>query len=166
MSEPAADQTAAVSAIQRLLRERGWSLAVAESLTAGLVTARLADLPGSSEVLRGGVVAYATDLKRSLLGVPDDLLTRVGPVSAEAAGVMASGVAHRLGANVGVAVTGVAGPARQEGAEVGDVFAAVHTPGRLTVERLRFTGERGEIREKSVAAALELLARELGECGQ
>ncbi len=166
MSEPAADHFATVSAVQRLLRERGWSLAVAESLTAGLLTARLADLPGSSEVLRGGVVAYATDLKRSLLGVPGDLLARAGPVSAEVAGAMASGVADRLGANVGVAVTGVAGPARQGGADVGDVFAAVHTPGRMKVDRLQLTGDRGTIREKSVTAVIELLALELGECGQ
>lgn len=139
---------------------------MAESLTAGLVTARLADIPGSSEILRGGVVAYATDLKRSLLGVPDDLLVGAGPVSAEVAGAMASGVADRLGAEVGVAVTGVAGPARQGGAEVGEVFAAVRTPWRVKVDRFHFDGDRGTIRDQSVTAVLELLARELGECGE
>lgn len=88
------------------LRDRGWTLAVAESLTGGLLSARLVDVPGASLVHRGAVVAYATDLKARLLGVDDDLLTQRGPVDPDVALQMADGVRERIGADVGLATTG------------------------------------------------------------
>jgi nicotinamide-nucleotide amidase len=107
-------------AVAQLLVERGLTLAVAESLTGGLVAARLVNVPGASGWFRGGVVAYASDVKRSVLDVPD------GPVvSAAAARAMATGVQHLLGADVGLGVTGVAGPDGQDGERPGTVFMAV-----------------------------------------
>src|SRR5581483_9783961 len=94
-----------------LCRARGFSLATAESCTGGLVAARLTSVPGSSDVVLGGVVAYANEVKRAELGVSEELLARHGAVSAEVAAAMAAGVRARLGADVGLAVTGVAGPA-------------------------------------------------------
>src|SRR5205807_10031086 len=98
--------------IQRL-RDRGWTLGVAESVTGGLVGARLADPPGASEVYLGSVVSYATDVKRSILGVTAEHI-----VSEECAQQMAEGVRRVLGADVGIAVTGVAGPTEQDGQPV------------------------------------------------
>jgi PncC family amidohydrolase len=97
------------------LRAGGDTLAVAESLTGGLVTARVVDVPGASTVLRGGVVAYATDLKHALLGVDADLLAERGAVDPDVALAMARGVAGRLGSTWAVATTGVAGPDPQDG---------------------------------------------------
>ncbi|MDP3971538.1 MAG: CinA family protein [Candidatus Nanopelagicales bacterium] len=153
----------AVTAIHQGLRDRGWSLAVGESLTAGLVAAHLADVPGASDVLRGGVVAYATDLKESLLGVPRILLDRTGPVSAEVARAMAEGVANLLGADVGLAVTGAAGPTTQGTGEVGEVFGAFVAPGAADVARFRLSGDRNEVRDGAVVAVLGMLVRELAD---
>ena len=109
----------------RLLTEHGRTVAVAESLTGGLVVAALVGVPGASKVVRGGVVAYMTDLKASLLGVDADLLARVGAVHGDVALAMARGVAVLLGADYGVATTGVAGPDPQDGHPVGEVWTAV-----------------------------------------
>lgn len=108
---PAADAATTVAArLLAVMEGRGWTLAVAESLTGGAVCARLVDVPGASRVLRGGVTAYATDLKASLLGVDDELLAARGAVDPDVAAAMAAGVRERLGADVGLATTGVAGP--------------------------------------------------------
>ena len=93
-----------------LLRERAWTAAAAESCTGGMVAARLTDIPGSSDVFAGGVVTYSNELKHALLGVPAEVLARHGAVSPEAAEAMAAGARERLGADVAVAVTGIAGP--------------------------------------------------------
>ncbi|URM89384.1 CinA family protein [Streptomyces sp. MRC013] len=150
----------------RLLAERGQTLAVAESLTGGLVAAELTSVPGASRVFRGSVTAYATPLKRDLLGVDGDLLERRGAVDAEVALQMARGVRSRLGAGWGVATTGVAGPDPQDGRPVGTVYVAVcGPPGGAaeegTVAALRLNGDRAEIRRGSVRNVLELLADEL-----
>ena len=138
------------------LRRRGWSLATAESLTGGLVCAELTAVPGSSAVVLGGVVAYATELKAVLLDVARDLLAAHGPVHPEVAAAMAEGVRRRLGADVGVATTGVAGPARQGESPVGRVYVAVASPNGRRVEELSLQGERDQIRRRSVDRALAL----------
>ena len=138
--------------------ERGLSLATAESLTAGLVCARLADVPGASGALRGGVVAYATELKRDLLDVPGDLLAREGPVHPDVALAMAVGVRRRLAADVGVATTGVAGPGPADGHPAGTAYAAVVGPVGARVLPLHLPGDREAVRAATAHAALELLA--------
>ncbi|NNH24547.1 CinA family protein [Pseudokineococcus marinus] len=137
---------------------QGTTLAVAESLTAGLVCARLADVPGASGALRGGVVAYATDLKRALLDVPADLLEREGPVHPDVATAMADGVRRLLGADVGVATTGVAGPGPADGHPAGTAFAAVAGPWGARVVALDVPGDRAAVRAAVTREALLLLA--------
>lgn len=139
------------------LTSRGEPVATAESLTGGLVCAALSAVPGASVVLRGGVVAYATDLKESVLGVDADLLAQVGAVDAAVAAQMAERVCRVLGSVWGVATTGVAGPTTQDGQPVGTVFVAVAGPGGTTVHRESFTGDRAAIRDASVVSALGLL---------
>lgn len=106
----------------------GLTVATAESLTAGLIAATVADIPGASAVLRGGLVVYATDLKHRLVGVDSGLLARRGPVDPTVAGQLALGAAQRCGADVGVGVTGVAGPDSQDGHPVGEVWIGVWSP--------------------------------------
>jgi nicotinamide-nucleotide amidase len=134
------------------------TLATAESLTGGLVGAALTDVPGISEVYRGGLVVYATDLKASLAGVPDELLDRVGPVHPDTAAALASGVRERLRATYGLATTGVAGPDPQDGHPAGEVYVAAAGPGTVRVRALRLAGDRAAVRTGSVAAVLALAA--------
>ena len=144
------------------LRERGLTLATAESLTGGLVGAALTAVAGSSDVYRGGVVCYATDLKATLAGVPASLLDEHGPVAPETAAALAAGVAHACGADVGAATTGVAGPSPQDGHPVGEVYVAVALPGaEPRVRALRLGGGRRAIRTASVDAALDLVLEAL-----
>jgi nicotinamide-nucleotide amidase len=149
--------TTAAESVLRLLAERGATLAVAESLTGGLVAAALASVPGASRGFRGSVTAYATELKHRLLGVDAELLAARGAVDPLVARQMAEGVRDRLGADWGVSTTGVAGPEPQDGQPVGTVFVAVAGPGGSAVEALRLAGDRAAIRAASVQAALELL---------
>lgn len=152
----AADATAADAVTA--LRGRGWTLGTAESLTAGLLAATIADVPGASAVLRGGLVVYATDLKHTLAGVPPEVLDRHGAVSAETARALAAGAALRCGADVGVSLTGVAGPDRQEGRPVGTVYAGLAVPGQEPRSvRLSLSGDRRHIRTAACTAALGLL---------
>ena len=145
------------------LRGRGLTLATAESLTGGLVGAALTAVAGSSDVYRGGIVCYATDLKATLVGVPAELLEAHGPVAAETAAALAAGAARVCGADVGVATTGVAGPSPQDGHPVGEVHVAVSVPGREPqVRSLRLAGSRDEIRTQTVDAVLALLHEALG----
>ncbi|WP_091232467.1 CinA family protein [Microbacterium sp. 3J1] len=148
----------------RGLRGRGWTLGVAESLTGGAVTAEIVSVPGASVVLLGGVVAYATPVKHTLLGVDDELLARHGPVHADVALQMADGVraavgAAELAADVGVSTTGIAGPDSPDGQPVGTVHVAVVTPDEAVSEAHLFAGGRDEVRAQAVAAALDLLLR-------
>lgn len=148
--------------IVRHLTERGATLACAESLTAGLVSSAIADVPGASKVLRGGVVAYAADLKVALLDVPFDLLERRGTVDPGVAAAMARGVRRRLGATWGVSTTGVAGPGDAEGKPAGTVHVAVDGPSGTHTLELRLTGTRAQIRRRTVELVLDLAAREMG----
>ncbi|MEU6658670.1 CinA family protein [Streptomyces sp. NPDC046821] len=113
----------------RLLAERGQTLAVAESLTGGLVAAEITSVPGASRVFRGSVTSYATELKRDVLGVDGTLLAERGAVDPDVAQQMATGVRRALGADWGISTTGVAGPDEQDGQPVGTVFVAVEGPG-------------------------------------
>lgn len=148
--------------VHRLLAARGATVAVAESLTGGLVAGALTDMPGASATFRGAVIAYATELKAGLLGVDRGLLDRCGAVHPEVARQMAAGVRNRLGATYGVATTGVAGPDPQDGQPVGTVYVAVAGPVSTRVSAPRVGGaDRATIRRVTVVAALDLLRRML-----
>ena len=149
--------------IVSLLTSRELTVATAESLTGGLVCAALTDVPGASAVLRGGVIAYATELKAVLLGVPAPLLAERGAVDPDVAAAMADGVRERLGAAVGVATTGVAGPDPWEGKPPGTVhFAVSSKTGRIT-RTLALAGDRHQIRQDTVRRSLSLLWAVLAE---
>lgn len=149
--------------LHEALLSRGETVAVAESLTAGLIAAALTETAGTSSTFRGGLVVYATDLKARLAGVPESLLDRYGPVSRPVAAALATGVADRLGADFGLSSTGVAGPTTQGGVAVGTVFVGLSGPASLgrsdpEVLELRLSGDRAGIRHQTVNAALEMLA--------
>ncbi len=139
------------------------TVAVAESLTGGLVCSLLVDVPGVSSVLRGGVVAYATDLKHVMLGVDADLLERAGPVAPDVASQMAEGVRRRLDATWGLATTGVAGPDPQGGVRPGTAFVAVSGPGVDQVRALHAGGGRAAVRQEVARAAIRLLQEVLAD---
>jgi nicotinamide-nucleotide amidase len=149
-----------VAALLDRFRRAAATIAVAESLTGGLVTAALTDVAGASVTVRGGLVVYATDLKATLANVPQGLLAERGPVDGDVALALARGVRARLRATVGLGVTGVAGPDAQDGVAVGTVFLAVSGPESETLAERQFQGGRAEIREQAVAVALRLLERE------
>ena len=151
------EPNAAAVRLVALLAARGLTLATAESLTGGLVAGAVTTVPGSSAVLRGGAVTYATDTKASVLGVDAGLLDRVGAVDAEVAVQMAAGARRVFAADLGVATTGVAGPTAQDGRPVGTVFVAVVGDGIRRVEQLALAGTREEIRAAAVGAALDLV---------
>ena len=149
-----------VAELVAVLAERRVTVAAAESLTAGLFTAVLTEIPGSSAVLRGGIVCYATDLKHTLVGVDAALLDRVGPVDRDVAAALAAGARATCGATIGVGLTGVAGPDPQDGVPPGTVFVAVSAPGAARWRGLSggaATTDRGQVRAAAVRAALELL---------
>lgn len=150
----------AVDLVTRLTAA-GQTVAVAESLTGGLVTAALTEVAGASWVVRGGVLAYAKDVKAQLLGVDEVLLARVGAVDADVAEQMAAGVRTLMDATFGLATTGVAGPDPADGKPVGTVYVAVVGPGSSRVRALSLSGDRARIRADSVSAALALLDEEL-----
>jgi len=139
-------------------RERGLTLATAESCTGGLVAARLTSVAGSSDVFLGGVVAYANEVKARELGVPEEILEGHGAVSAETAAAMAAGARERLGADVGVSVTGIAGPGGGSAEKpVGLVYLHAQEPGGALARELDFPGDRDAIRSRAAVAALHLL---------
>jgi len=143
------------------LRERGWRIAVAESCTAGMVLARLTDVPGSSAWVIGGIVAYDDEVKRQQLGVPAELLAAHGAVSEPVARAMAEGVRARLGADIGVGVTGIAGPTGGwDTKPVGTVVIAVAGPAGPAARAFSFVGDRQMVRVQSVLAALNMVRLE------
>lgn len=159
------------AAIIELCTQRGWTLAVAESLTGGLLVADLIAVPGSSRVVLGGIVAYQEAAKHALLDVPEATLRRYGAVSPQCALAMARGARHRLQAATAVSTTGVAGPGASEGKPVGTVHLAVtlRLPGREEVTAavaLDLTGTRTQIRAQAVAHGLSLLLDTLDRAGQ
>jgi nicotinamide-nucleotide amidase len=146
--------------VQDALLLRDQTVAVAESLTGGALSAALSGRPGSSATFRGGLVVYATDLNESLAGVPGPVLRASGAVAGGTAAALAAGVRERLGATWGLAVTGVAGPDEQEGKPVGTVFLAVAGPSAEVLE-VRLPGDRDRVRALTVQSALHLLRRHL-----
>jgi len=149
--------------VQRL-RERSWSIATGESLTAGLVSSTIASVPGCSAVFRGAVVAYAPEIKTEVLNVPVELL-RKGIVTEEVALALAQGARSRLGATVGIGTTGAAGPDDHDGMPAGTACIAVCSPSGERVRTVHITGDRSQVRhavtQAAVEAALEILdARE------
>jgi len=154
------EQTLAADLVARLTAA-GQTVAVAESLTGGLVCAALTEVAGASVVVRGGVVAYASDLKAQVLGVDEALLAQAGAVDPGVAEQMAAGVRSLTGATYGLATTGVAGPDPTDGKPVGTVYVALVGPGLSRVSALALSGDRAGIRDQTVRAALMLLAEEL-----
>jgi nicotinamide-nucleotide amidase len=144
------------------LTDRGLTVATAESLTGGLLVAVLTEVPGSSAVVRGGLVVYATDLKQTLAGVDAALLADRGPVDPEVAAAMAAGARRRCGASIGIGLTGVAGPDPQDGVAVGTWFVAISGPGDRTALATSDPADAGVgragLRARAVRAALMLLA--------
>lgn len=144
-------------------KERGVKVATAESCTGGLVATRITSVPGSSSVFLGGVVSYANAVKSELLGVPQELLGRAGAVSAECAEAMAVGVRERLGADVAVSVTGIAGPDGGTPLKpVGLVYFGVATAAGVKSERQQFAGDREAVRLQATDRALALLMEAVG----
>lgn len=141
--------------------DQGLTVATAESLTAGMVSAVLADTPGASGMLQGGVVAYQNTVKTGVLGVPAALLAAVGSVDADVAAAMAAGARTALGADIGVATTGVAGPDEHDGKAVGAVFVGIATADGTAAFEYAFSGNRAEIRGQACGAALERLLEAL-----
>jgi nicotinamide-nucleotide amidase len=154
------DYATSLAPVHADLRELGATVAVAESLTGGLLTAALTATPGASETVRGGLVVYATDLKATLASVPADLIAERGAVDPDVALALARGVRARLAATYGLGVTGVAGPDPQDGKQVGTVFLAIAGPQDETVAERAFTGDRASIRTAAVDATLDVLKRE------
>ncbi len=146
----------------RLLKEQGLTLATAESCTGGLMAKRLTDLPGASAAFKGGVVSYWSEVKHDLLGVPQDLLDTYGAVSEPVARAMARGVRAALGTDLGVSVTGVAGPAPDErGNPVGLVYLGLAWAGGDFVREVHAAGPRGRIRQSAANHGFDLLRRRL-----
>jgi nicotinamide-nucleotide amidase len=144
----------ATAVVESLLHDQA-TLATAESLTGGQLAVLMTEIPGSSKVYRGGVVAYATELKIEVLGVSESLVERYGVVSAECAVAMARGVRLLTGATYGVSTTGVAGPEQQEGKPVGSVFIGVAGPeGSEAVVALELNGDRTAIQDRTCEEAL------------
>lgn len=150
-------------AVARLLLERGWTLAVGESMTGGGVGARLVRVPGASRWFRGGLITYATEVKATLAGVDPDVLAAEGPVSSPVVAQLAAGARERLGADVGLAVVGVAGPDRQGGQDVGTVWLGHAAPDGTTDTRLvRLPArDRHDLQDFAVSSALDFLRRRL-----
>jgi nicotinamide-nucleotide amidase len=140
-----------------LLKEQNATLAVAESLTGGLLEASLTDIPGASAVLRGGVVVYSNDMKTRLLNVPAEILENYSAVSAETAIAMAEGIRALSNADYAISTTGEAGPESQSGAKVGTVFVGIASAKSTFSEELQLTGDRDRIRKRSVLAAINVL---------
>ncbi|GGM58221.1 CinA family protein [Dactylosporangium sucinum] len=160
--------TSDTETILTTLAARGETLAVAESLTGGLLAAAFVEVPGASRVFRGGIVAYATALKATLLGVPAPLLDAHGPVDPSVAAALAAGARERCGSDWAAATTGVAGPDPQAGQPVGRVYVAVvgppaahGEPERVEVREFTLEGDRPAIRRGAVRAAVDLLAETL-----
>jgi nicotinamide-nucleotide amidase len=155
------DQVSSLSAeVIAALVSSATTLATAESLTGGWIGMALTGVPGASAVYRGGLITYATELKATLAGVSPETLASDGPVAPTTAGELALGAARRCGADWGLAVTGVAGPDPQDGHPVGQVYVGICGPdGSVAVEELSLDGDRREIRQATVEAALTALLR-------
>lgn len=155
--------TTLAKVVLELLKQRKRTIAIAESVTGGMASSLFVDQPGASAVFLGGVVAYATETKHELLGVPRTVLKKHGPASEEVAARMARGVRRKLGASIGVATTGVAGPDTDErGVSVGRGFVAVASSRGTEVEKIDCVGDRESVRHRFAWHAFDLVRRHLG----
>lgn len=154
---------AGAPALVARLRRVGLTIGTAESLTGGLVCGALTSVAGCSDVVRGGVVAYASEVKADVLRVDRAVLAREGAVSRAVAAELAQGACAVLGCDVGVSTTGVAGPDPADGKPPGTVFVAACGPWGMVVEELSLTGDREQVRAASVRGALTLLAAALDD---
>lgn len=146
------------------LRGQGWTVATAESCTGGLLSSWLTDVPGSSDYVLGGIVAYANEAKCKLLGVREKTIEKHGAVSAASAREMAQGAQQQLGATIAVSITGIAGPGGSTPSKpVGLTYIGAARGRYLIVERHNFTGERGEIKRAAAQAAMRLILRLAGD---
>lgn len=156
------DQDTLASVTGQLLQERGWTLATAESCTGGLIGAGLTQTAGSSQWFKGGVIVYSNGLKQDLLDVPPELLARHGAVSAETARAMAQGAVTRLGCDIAVSATGIAGPGGgSEDKPVGTVYLGLCYRDRINDQLYRFNGSRRQIQEKTAQTAMDMVRRAL-----
>jgi nicotinamide-nucleotide amidase len=156
------DEVTLAAALGDALKARGWSLAVAESCTAGELAAEITSVPGSSEYFVGGVVAYADEVKERILGVPAEVLAAHGAVSDATCRAMLDGVRSRLGADVGAAITGIAGPGGGTSEKpVGLVFCGVATPEGVWLRKVDYPGSRATVRRRATIATLSLLLRKV-----
>ncbi|OXR47683.1 putative competence-damage inducible protein [Nocardia cerradoensis] len=160
-ADPLSAAPEAVELVTTLTRI-GQTVATAESLTAGLLAATIAGVPGASVVLRGGLIVYATDLKHHLAGVSEHTLAADGPVAAGTAEQLAVGARTECRADWGIGLTGVAGPDAQNGCPVGTVFLGLSGPGGTEVMRLQLAGDRWTIRMNAVRTAVAELLRRVG----
>ena len=145
------------------LKDKGWTLALGESCTGGLIAHRITDVPGSSDYFLGGIMAYSNPVKERLLGVSSETLQAVGAVSEETAREMAQGASQSIGSDVGISVTCIAGPGGgTDEKPVGLTYIGASTPDGEWVERHVFQGDRKSIKESATNASLELLLKALG----
>ncbi len=145
------------------LKDKGWTLALGESCTGGLIAHRITDVPGSSDYFLGGIMAYSNPVKERLLGVNSETLQAVGAVSEETAREMAQGASQSIGSDVGISVTCIAGPGGgTDEKPVGLTYIGASTPDGEWVERHVFQGDRKSIKESAANASLELLLKALG----
>lgn len=158
MGDRKGDKVSLAKHVHLLLRAGGQTVATAESLTGGRLAVRFTETPGASETYLGGVVTYATELKRSMLDVDQQIVEDHGVVSAECARAMASGVKAFTGASYGIATTGVAGPSEQEGKPPGTVFVGIAGPGLVEAIALELDGDRDKITTRTCDEALSALA--------
>ncbi|MEA2451944.1 MAG: nicotinamide-nucleotide amidase [Actinomycetota bacterium] len=142
--------------LAEMLRDKGATVGAAESLTGGLIGSELTSAGGASDFFAGSLVCYTNEAKRDVAGVPEAILQGPGAVSEEAAAALAQGAAHRLGADLGVSATGVAGPAEQDGKPVGTIYVGATFGGRTEVRHVKGYGDRDNIRRCAVNAALDL----------
>jgi len=150
--------------IGRILKEKGLTIAVAESCTGGLIASRITDIGGASEYFEAGFITYSNKAKTSFLSVPEEVINRYGAVSYEVAGLMAEGVRNIAGVDIGVSVTGIAGPAGGTLKKpVGTVFTGLATKEGTSVRNFLFTGNRLEIKQQTSEAALTFVADYLEE---
>jgi len=149
--------------IGRILREKGLTLACAESITGGLISDRITDIPGSSKYFKGSIVCYSVQAKIDLLSIPEPLIRERGVICPEVAARMAEGVRERMGSDIGLSTTGLAGPEGSEGKPVGTVFVGLSASNSTLVKALSLKGERRAIKEAACEAALDLLLSFLEE---
>lgn len=146
--------------VGELLKQKGLTIALAESLTGGLIAARLTEVPGSSQYIKGGIVAYSNELKEKLLGVPPDILEKHGAVSRETASAMAYGIRNRASSDIGLAVTGIAGPGGDTPDKpLGLVYIALSAASGILCDRYIFPGNRTGVRQGTVNVALSTVRR-------